>query len=59
MDEKKTKYYLRVMVKARSLRRELEKDMRNKEFCILVSNIIYEYNKLLQKECEEYGQKTD
>lgn len=59
MDEKKTKYYLRVMVKARSLRRELEKDMRNKEFCILVSNIIYEYNKLLQKEGEEYGQKTD
>ena len=47
------------MVKARSLRRELEKDMRNKEFCILVSNIIYEYNKLLQKEGEEYGQKTD
>ena len=59
MDEKKTKYYLRVMVKARSLRRELEKDMRNKEFCILVSNIIYEYNKLLQKGGEEYGQKTD
>lgn len=59
MDEKKTKYYLRVMVKARSLRRELEKDMRNKEFCILVSNIIYEYNKLLQKEGDEYGQKTD
>lgn len=59
MDEKKTKYYLRVIVKARSLRRELEKDMRNKEFCILVSNIIYEYNKLLQKEGDEYGQKTD
>ena len=59
MDEKKTKYYLRVMVKARSLRRELEKDMRNKEFCILVSNIIYEYNKLLQKEGEEYGKFTN
>lgn len=59
MDEKKTKYYLRVIVKARSLRRELEKDSYNTSFCLGVNDIIYEYNRLLKKENEEYGQKTD
>ena len=59
MDEKKAKYYLRVLVKARSLRRELEKDTYNTSFCLAINDIIYEYNKLLNKEHEEYGQKTD